>query len=105
MRPYGLGFGGKRDVDTEPRIKSARALVKREGEALVEEQLEVGDIEREVKATPVRCEEPFVTCCPEHVEEYDPTFICSVCGRRWGDFFYVAEGHMCIECAGLEFVP
>lgn len=36
MKPY----GSKRSFDTEPRIKSARALVKREGEKLAREQLE-----------------------------------------------------------------
>lgn len=34
MRPY----GSKRSFDTEPRIKSARALVKREGEEEIEEE-------------------------------------------------------------------
>lgn len=35
MKPY----GSKRSLDTEPRIKSARALVKREGEAEIEEHI------------------------------------------------------------------
>jgi hypothetical protein len=35
MKPY----GSKRSFDTEPRIKNARALVKREGEAEIEAQV------------------------------------------------------------------
>lgn len=37
MKPY----GSKRSYDTEPRIKSGRALVKREGEAEIEEGREI----------------------------------------------------------------
>ncbi len=48
MKPY----GSKRSYDTEPRIKSGRALVKREGEALVEEM--IADIELDVDASVVR---------------------------------------------------
>lgn len=55
MKPY----GSKRSFDTEPRIKSARALVKREGEALVEEQVTAEVHPREVLEPG---EEPCVLC-------------------------------------------
>jgi hypothetical protein len=58
VKPY----GSKRSFDTEPRIKSGRALVKREGEALIDEAEELLDLERELEALPEFCTRE---CCLE----------------------------------------
>ena len=39
------------------------------------------------------------------VDDLDLTFVCRLCSKVWGDFFYYSEQDCCAECAGLEFVP
>lgn len=64
MKPY----GSKRSFDTDPRIKSARALVKREGEASIEEQTEAAEtfVAGECSAGEHGECECFVCGCPCH---------------------------------------
>jgi len=61
MRPY----GSKRSFDTEPRIKSARAMVKRHAEGHIREFDDILDLDREMEALPEFCTKE---CCRPKTE-------------------------------------
>jgi len=95
VRPY----GSKRSFDTEPRIKSARALVKREGEAIAEEQIDSETDQEEVDALDAL--EASASIAPY----CELKFTCRLCNRKLGDFWYCPTEDACAFCVGVEFPP
>jgi len=104
MHPY--GSKKKTNYDTEPVIKSARAVEVRWTNKIVEEMLEA-ELESDFEAAMVfdedleELEHPGIVALVwlDWEEEVSTQrFTCRVCGLTWGDFWYHAGQDCCPQC-------
>lgn len=94
MKPY----GSKRSFDTEPRIKSGRALEKRKGEAEAEEQLAAAEA---ATAPPGH----LIAADSEVAKAIDRVVRCAKCDGRGCDCWVWLECAFCGEQIRVEREP